>query len=88
MGRRRSEVTTRNNSHGRFVDATCLNNGSIFFRSEVTRLFRFGWNFPFAGPILGVFCHETRLVRMNFEFCEVELTSSNIFCRTRDQARI
>jgi hypothetical protein len=38
------------------ADLLCqfLNCECIFFRSEVIRLFRVGWNFPFTGLILGV----------------------------------
>jgi hypothetical protein len=55
VGRRRPEVTTPNDSALPIYYASFFNCGSIFFRSEVIRLFRFGWIFPFTGPILGVF---------------------------------
>jgi hypothetical protein len=35
------------------LNAKFLNCGSIFFCSEIIRLFRFGWDFPFTGPFLG-----------------------------------
>jgi hypothetical protein len=55
MGRRRPEVTTLNDLALPIYYASFLNCGSIFFGSQLIRLFRFGWNFPFTGPILGVF---------------------------------
>jgi hypothetical protein len=48
-GRRQPEVTTQTIRRGRFGAADFMNCGSVFFRSEVIRLFRFGWNLSFTG---------------------------------------